>query len=382
MDGRPPPPIRTVDVITHASPQHKDAATRILRAPGKAFGGPRADDVPRQRLSGEQLADRVLDDSLDAGVVVHVKLHKLVELLNNRRCHVQGCAGHMQISSKPRMVGLVWSTATRCTACRAESPFLALSDRVVVVPRDPSRADANRTRRVKRQQRLCRLGKLPLGHVPGDHLRTAPAAPATYRADNVALQAALTLNGIGISRALRVMALMGWACPSRSAAEQIHRLVLRDGHELALAAMRERVLAAVAAGRDIELACDGAWSTRREANQLGLIVLWDRLPGAVVVIDRTIIGFENTSDGSQHVIRRKGNYDHTESSSYMEVTAWQRLTKQLDDIHPGFRPLVKAVCVDRDGRNNKLIKVCAHPRVPRLVIAPRSLTCPPPCLAE
>lgn len=360
--GRRPPPLRTIDVMAHASPLHKEAAARVVRAASATIGGRRAEDAPRARVSGEEMAIRVAEDSEACGVVVHVQLHKLVELLNNRRCHRSGsgCLGHLQISSKPSMVGLVWSTQTRCTACRAVSSFVTLSEEVVVIPHDPRRDAANLARRSKRQAALVAEGKLSADHVAGDHLRT-PRAATPYKVDNVKLQAALTLNGIGISKTLRVMATLGWACPSRTAAERVHRLVLRDGADLARAAMQRWVDAAVAAGIEVELAIDGAWSTRREANQCVLIVLWRRRPVCIIVIDRDTITVEElNADGVEtHRIHHKGNYAHIASSSVMESAAWSRLTAELDRMNPRFRVLVTAVCVDRDGRNNEWIRVRA-----------------------
>ena len=373
-DGRRLPPIRTVDAMAHASPVHKEAAQRVVRAPGQSIGGTRSCDTRRVRATGCELADRVAEDSLASGVVVHVQLHKLVQLLNNRRCPQLDCLGHMQISKRPNMVGLVWNTETRCTACSHVAPFVTLSNDVVLVPRDVTRLRVNHRRREQRQKARAEEGKLPAAHVVGDHLRQPRAESATYHADNMSLQAAMTLNGIGISKALRVYALLGWACPSRESAERMHRLVLRDGHDLALAAMKRHVDDAVARGDDVELSVDGAWSTRREANQSNLIVLHERKPVHVVTIDREIVGFSKGGAGKRHVTRRAGNYPHIGSSSMMEATAWQRLTAELDAVNPGFRRLVTSVCVDRDGRNTETILV---PSVAHCLLPPAAHSPPP-----
>ena len=172
---------------------------------------------------------------------------------------------------------------------------------------------------------------------------------------NAVIMSSAALRGVTVTQSVSLAADIGLAAPSRSSHVRWHRTLWPELEALARTVHKDEIARLVAAGKPLTLVGDGGWSQRRNANQHCLILMCGDKPVHVVAVDRTLM---RAAVGGP-VVWHKGNFDAGLSSNVMETAAWRRVAAELDAIDPTgrFRQLVTKVCVDRDNKVPKIIKV-------------------------
>jgi hypothetical protein len=247
--------------------------------------------------------------------------------------------------------GAVWSSVLLCVLCGTERTYCNDNNELRVHLLQSERDEERLTRR--RKKRRLKVGQLDLrgAKVGGDnHGRGVKPL-------NIRTVASNLLNGIGWGAYSRTAAINGDLCISDRTFERLSSKVWAAGERVALDVLEEFVRVVCEKGQPVGVAADGAWNKCREAMQHCVAIFVGKLPILIVTLEKPVHGQDQ--QGKSYMVRES---EYESSSKGMEAECWAKVADELDTMDRRFRPLVEAVCVDRDKSVTSIIKVnLLHP---------------------
>jgi len=242
--------------------------------------------------------------------------------------------------------GVAWSSVLLCVLCGAERTHCNDNNEPRVHLLQSEKDEERLTRRRKR--RRLKVGQPDLEGVKVGGGRDGRGVKPL----NIRTVAGNLLNGIGWGAYSRTAAINGDLCISDRTFERLSNKVWAAAERVTLDVLEEFVRLLCEKGEPVGVAADGAWNKCREAMQHCVAIFVGKLPVLIVTTEKPVQGEDE--HGKAYMVR-ESEYDS--SSKGMEAECWAKVAAELDLIDQRFRPLVEAVCVDRDKSVTSIIKV-------------------------